>query len=95
MEMGKFIFYKTHFINSFLKPFIHGCFSVCHFYISILPFFHTSKVVWEWMYRAVSSRPLFERTFDSEMCIGVNKLLNEKFLRVGFRLYICPPNKNG
>jgi hypothetical protein len=25
---------------------------------------------------------------------GVNKLLNEKFLRVGFRLYICRPNKN-
>jgi hypothetical protein len=24
---------------------------------------------------------------------GVNKLLNEKFLRVGFRLYICRPNK--
>jgi len=66
-------------------------------YTSILPHFHSSKLlknIWNAFVAAYLRGRFLKVCLIIEWNVGVNKLLNEKFSRVDFRLYICRPNKN-
>ena len=63
----------------------------------ILPVFHTSILPYLYGGECISvylRGRFLKECLIIEWNVGVNKLLNEKFSRVGFRLYICRPNKN-
>jgi hypothetical protein len=71
--------------------------SVPVYFTSRLPFFHTSilsKLFGGECVSAYLRGRFLKECLIKEWKVGVNKLLNEKFSRVGFRLYICRPNKN-
>ena len=70
--------------------------ALLNFCTSILPYFHTSilsKLFGGECVSAYLRGRFLKQCLIIEWNEGVNKLLNEKFLRVGFRLYICRPNK--